>query len=197
MRIDIWTVSPFIAIGMAVVLFVQWRRGHSVGYLVCLALFGLYLAAVAEWTVFPIELGLDASDLAALAQGRTIADAVQIVPFHDGLAPTRYELVGNILLGIPFGFGLPFVSNRRGLEVLVDGLFFAVGIELVQLLIDLAYGFGYRVVDVNDVILVWFGAIAGYAAFRLLSAAYRWGIQATSVGMGVGAWSHVHEVLTR
>ena len=191
MSIDIWNVSPLIVIGLAVLLVYLRRRGRSPGYLACVALFGIYLVLVAHWTIFPLIL--DEATLAALARERSLADAVELLPIVGGLAPTRYELVGNILLGVPFGFGLPFVSSRRGWDVLIDGLVFAVAIEIIQLLIDLAYGFGYRVIDVNDIILVWLGVLGGYIAFRVLSAAYR--RAGRTAGIDEVAWGHAHDVL--
>lgn len=194
MSIDIWTISPLIAVAMvALLVYLRRSRGKSYGYLACVALFGSYLAFVAHWTIFPLPL--DSAVIAALSRERSLAAALQLIPLEGGLAPTRYELIGNLLLGVPFGFGLPFISPLRGLRVLAAGLAFAFSIELVQLVIDVAYGFGHRVVDIDDVILVWLGVVAGYIAFGVVAALYRSATQADDADQGTGG--HVHDVLTQ
>ena len=45
------------------------------------------------------------------------------------------------------------------------GLFFTLSIELVQLVISLSYGFPYRTVDINDVMLNLSGVMIGFALF--------------------------------
>jgi glycopeptide antibiotics resistance protein len=44
---------------------------------------------------------------------------------------------------------------------------FAVTIETLQLAISLLYGFAYRVIDVNDVLLNLSGAMLGYALLKV------------------------------
>ena len=44
-----------------------------------------------------------------------------------------------------------------------------VAVELGQLLVSLAIGFGCRSADIDDVIVNWLGALAGYGAWRALA----------------------------
>jgi pheromone shutdown protein TraB len=105
------------------------------------------------------------------------------------------QVAGNFLLGVPFGFGLPFVvagSTHR--QMVVRGLGFAAGIELAQLLLGLLlYQAPYRVIDIDDVWLVFTGTLAGYGALLAAAHVYRrigWGR-----GASVPVWNHLHGVL--
>lgn len=77
------------------------------------------------------------------------------------------------MLTIPFGFGLPFIVRIRGWHYL--WLAFAVGltIELSQLVMSLIVGFGYRAVDITDVLTNAAGVLIGYVFFCVFSWVYR------------------------
>ena len=111
-------------------------------------------------------------------------------PDFDMLSVQRY---GNLLLGVPFGFGVLFVSSVPSRRVIPLGLGFALGLELLQLIIGLIYGFPYRVIDINDVLLVFAGVVLGYLALRITARAYQWltGAGATTGPLG----RHIHSVL--
>jgi len=76
----------------------------------------------------------------------TAVDGINLVPFRDLSADTtgRRQLIGNVLLGSPFGFGLPFLIQRSTWILLAWGVAFALAIELVQLLMNVVYGFAKR-----------------------------------------------------
>ena len=81
-------------------------------------------------------------------------------PFWNGFA----NLVGNILVFIPYGFLLPKAYPRCGKwwRVFYCAVGFVVGIELFQLFS--AYG----AFDVDDILLNVTGAMVGYFVFALL-----------------------------
>lgn len=81
-------------------------------------------------------------------------------PFWNGFA----NLVGNILVFIPYGFLLPKAYPRCGKwwRVFYCVVGFVLGIELFQLFS--AYG----AFDVDDILLNVTGAMAGYLVFALL-----------------------------
>jgi glycopeptide antibiotics resistance protein len=124
------------------------------------------------------------------------AQMVNLVPFAwHGFPPdfTDEQICGNILLAMPFGFGWPFLVGRGIRRIAIAGVVFALAIELVQLLIDLGYGFGYRTVDVTDVLLYVAGVAAGYLVFRVASAIYRRILGNDHADQGI--WGHAHRVL--
>lgn len=135
-------------------------------------MFIAYLTGVASYAFFPITLDHDFIDV--MRRNTTLERGINLVPFRDlagGGSGTR-QLAGNLLLGVPFGFGLPFVIRRPNRGLLAWGVGFAASIELIQLAMNMLYGFPYRVVDVNDFLLNSLGVILGLAAFRLTAAMY-------------------------
>ena len=123
---------------------------------------------------------------------------VEIRPFFisGGVAMPASQAWLNVLLTLPFGFGLPFVLNVRGRDILLIGILFSLGIEGMQLLADALYlALPTWSVDINDVILNSLGVFAGYAAFRLSSAVYRASIGRLPVRRG--PWSHFHDTMAK
>ena len=68
------------------------------------------------------------------------------------------NVVGNILLFLPFGLLLPVILNRRvgAFRLLLASLFLTIAIELIQ------YYTGLGELDIDDVILNISGAMIGY-----------------------------------
>lgn len=193
MRIDIWTAAPLVAVVVGALLLVLHRRGARNAQLLCIAAFAVYLGAVAALTIFPILIDRSLVHLLRV-DGTTIADGLNLVPLK-GIAQGAYssgQVTGNFLLGVPFGFGLPFVGARSSRRVLGWGLLFAFGIEGTQLGLNLVYGFAFRVVDVNDVMLNFLGVAVGLLAFLAVCAPYR----RLDGGNDGGESSYLHEVLS-
>lgn len=71
------------------------------------------------------------------------------------------NLVGNIVVFIPFGFLLPYVLGwgRNFFVMLLNAFLFVFGIEIFQLFS--AFG----AFDVDDILLNCFGAVLGYIAY--------------------------------
>lgn len=195
MRVDIWSVSPLAVLLLVGLLAFLRRRGRTYGYLVCVTAFFFYLMVVARWAVFPLRF--DAAYIETFRRETTLAAGINLIPFRyeDGLSLMSVQVFGNFLLGVPFGFGLPFLGTRRWSYVVVAAALFSAGIELIQFLIDLAYGFAYRTIDINDFLLVWFGAIAGYVLFLIAAMIYKLIIGTDSSDQGI--WTHAHNVLTK
>jgi glycopeptide antibiotics resistance protein len=81
-------------------------------------------------------------------------------------------IVDNVVLTIPFGFGVSFLVRIKARDFV--WLPFAVGLvfEISQLIISLAFRSGFRAVDINDVLLNGTGVLIGYVAFRLFAWTY-------------------------
>lgn len=171
-RLHVWVVAPFIAMATIGLPFILRRRGYPPLRLLCIAVFVSYLTGVSSYAFFPITL--DPDFIEVMRRNTTVEHGINLVPFRDlsaGGSGAR-QLIGNVLLGLPFGFGLPFVILRPNRSLLAWGLLFAGSIELIQLLMNIVYGFPYRVVDVNDFLLNALGVVLGLAAFRLVAAMY-------------------------
>lgn len=202
MIVDLSTVRPVLILCLALlVCYLRIRRRFSVARLVMIAGFAIYLMQVLHYTIFPLEFGT--AYVATLRSQTRFLDGVNLLPFKSLSA--RYLVSvqgwGNVALGVPFGFMLPFVVPVPGWRrMALRGLLFGTAIELTQLIISLFYGFAYRVIDVNDVMLNFAGVMMGYALLRGIASLY-W--TATSrdhqeVGarnQGEGPWAHILSVL--
>ncbi len=71
----------------------------------------------------------------------------------------------NILLLIPFGFGLPFITNLRMKKIVVLGALFSIVIEFLQLITGFMARITFRIADINDVIFNTVGVAIGYILF--------------------------------
>jgi glycopeptide antibiotics resistance protein len=149
-------------------------RGHRIQVLFG-AVFAIYLIEVAAVTLFPMPVnGLMAEDFRS--SGISALEYVNFIPGIPGftLSLGDPQVIQNVIVGIPFGFGaffvLPGVSARR---VLLSGVLAFAGIEAVQATIGVVIGFPYRVIDINDVLANSVGVAIGVVAFIAFAAAYR------------------------
>jgi glycopeptide antibiotics resistance protein len=170
---------------LCLALVILGARKHSPSYLFCFALFGIYILAVIGVTLFPVPLLVfgprapgdwhSAADI--IAQANFIP--FTFPDFDRGLNPQYVilrEVVANILLAIPFGFGLPFVARVRAISVPFLALGFGIGIELAQLLACLGLSYKYRGVNIDDALMNALGVLAGYGLFRVFAWLYLlWG----------------------
>ena len=137
-------------------------------------IFFLYLILVVKLVIFkyPIE---DLKAIAASWQKDVILEGLYTANFTLFKTIRMYidyayklnsfeNLVGNIVLFIPFGFLLPLCMKQgcNFFVMLLNAFLFVLGIEVFQLFS--AFG----AFDVDDILLNCFGAMLGYLMFRLL-----------------------------
>lgn len=81
-----------------------------------------------------------------------------------GLSPLRLmeNIVGNIILFVPFGVLLPLAFKVERLTILY-GCSASILVELIQL------AFAMGAADIDDVILNTLGAVIGYIAYRIIN----------------------------
>ncbi len=132
--------------------------------------FAIYLLLVSKYTIFP--LWFDSEYIEVFRTETGLLDGINLIPLK-GWSPKYLLSVqgwGNVALGVPFGLIFPFVTPvPGGWRMARHGVTFSAAIELTQLFISLLYGFAYRVVDVNDVLLNSSGVMIGYGLLRLVS----------------------------
>ncbi len=144
-----------------------------------LGVFLLYLLLLAGVTLFPMPIPLDMGGAVPRRPVDEIFERVNLLPFKNlwlfGVQPSSFtfEQVGNILLTVPFGLGAPFVTHIRARSMLWMAPALGLAIELSQLAASLVVGFGYRGVDITDVLLNAVGALVGYTAFHLFGWLFR------------------------
>lgn len=80
--------------------------------------------------------------------------------------------VENILLTVPFGFGISFLVRLKPKDFLWLGILVGFALEFTQFIISLAFRSPFRSVDINDVILNAIGVWLGYLFFRIFGYLY-------------------------
>ena len=149
------------------------RLNKSKMYLFFFSIFFFYILNVVKFTLFPIIVGTSFAE--EMKETTTIASNINLIPFnYQYIAQTLL----NILLPVPFGFGLPYVKRKMNFKTIVGcGLLFTLLIETAQLIISFIIGYAYRIIDINDVLANLFGVILGYIAFLLFSKMILWIIE--------------------
>ncbi|MFF3023757.1 VanZ family protein [Gottfriedia sp. NPDC057948] len=87
----------------------------------------------------------------------------------------------NVLMTIPFSFGLPFITKSTFKKIVIAGLLIGVIIESLQGFIGLHNGYTFRVVDINDVIFNFTGTLIGYSIFKLFSYLFKLSVRKSDV----------------
>ncbi|MDX2074966.1 MAG: VanZ family protein [bacterium] len=172
LAVDVW----FIALGILIVtLIILWRKKHSLSYLLCFSFFGIYLVYGIGKVFFPIYISGRFVDV--MRQQPSLLD-INLIPFYFGpfttLSDALSGLILNIILTVPFGFGLNFIMRVRAKNFIWLAPAVGFGIEITQLIISLILRYPYRVIDINDALMNTLGVWIGYAIFRLFSWIYRW-----------------------
>jgi len=104
------------------------------------------------------------------------------------------QLILNVLLAVPFGFGVNFVLQPGRIGIGWLTLAFGVAIECLQLAISLTLGYAYRVIDVNDVLLNALGVLIGYVLFCVFAKVYLTVIRRVETDRLEGLASYLLEV---
>ena len=184
MRIEFLPFPFLIGLGLlAVLLPVVWLWKRSMSFLFFFGIFWIYLLLVVGVTIFPLPIPLELGGTIPRQPLALILERINLVPFrHSGLVSFNlrnisFDLIGNILLTIPFGFGLPFIARIRGRHYLWMAFMLGLTIELSQLVMSLVVGFAYRGVDITDVLTNATGVLIGYAFFCIFAWVYRMAVR--------------------
>ena len=160
----------------SIVLVFLRRRG--VFYLFFFSVFWVYLLALVSVTVFPFPVRMDGG-----FRFKTIWEQIgHMVRFNSlNLVPLYFNncwdipracaigIQENILMTVPFGFGINFIARLRPRQLiwLAPGL--GLLIESTQFALDLILGGAYRSVDANDVLFNGLGVWIGYGLFLVFA----------------------------
>ncbi len=167
------TVLVFGLIWLGIVLFL--RRKKSLVYLGFFTLFYIYLYKVLDYTLLQFQFQLLQLFLPGrlILQGFTPGENINVVPLLTLTSEDLKTSLLNILLFVPFGLGLPFITNFSMKKVVAAGALLSIVLELGQLLSGLVTKISFRVVDINDVIFNTVGAALGYLLFVGIVQLYR------------------------
>lgn len=143
------------------------KKKQSLAYLTFFTVFYIYLFKVLDYTLFQFQSLLVMKHFVPglILNGQTAERSVNLIPLMTLTVEDLNTSLLNILLMLPFGFGLPFVSNVRMKKTVVVGALFSIAIELLQLITGVIAGTTFRVADINDVIFNTVGVALGYVVF--------------------------------
>jgi len=158
-------LASVLILTLAVILIGRLRRGARWPELLCVAGFGAWLIFMIMVVFSPLP-GSPPPLAFPGAQGRPLISVNTSFNRHGFLSGgLTSQNVQNLLLTVPFGFGLPFVVRWRQRWLALACAALPVGFEGGQLLVSLAAGWAYRGVDVNDWVANTAGGLLGLALF--------------------------------
>jgi glycopeptide antibiotics resistance protein len=185
---DLLTVLLSGLIWIGIVAFLRLKKKKSLAYLIFFTIFYVYIVKVLDYTLFQFQslvlLKYFMPNL--ILNGQTAGESINLVPLITLTAQDMETSLLNILLLIPFGFGLPFITNFRMKKVVGIGALFSIVIEFLQLITGFMAKITFRVADINDVIFNTVGVAIGYILFIGFVRIYRhishnWAISAHPV----------------
>lgn len=164
---DVVTVLLFVLIWISIVAFLQLKKKKSLSYLIFFTIFYVYIVKVLDYTLFQFQslILLKYFMPNLILNGETAEKAINLIPLITLTYQDLKTSLLNILLLIPFGFGLPFITNYRMKKVVVIGALFSIFIEFMQLITGYIAKITFRVADINDVIFNTVGVAIGYILF--------------------------------
>ena len=160
-----------IGVGLLCVLLpVIWWRKRKLSYLLFFSLFWVYILVLVQAVIIPFVINTAVSPA-------SFFPSINLIPFYFGgcfnmPAQCIAGIVDNILLTIPFGFGINFLARVRLRNIFWLALGVGLGCEISQLCISMLFKSGFRAIDINDVILNAAGVWMGYALFRAFAWLY-------------------------
>jgi len=176
-----WLIGMAI---LAVLLFVMRRRG--IFYFFFFSVFWVYLLVLVSVTVFPIPLGMDGGFRSGTIWSQIVSifkfSGLNLIPLYfdncwDLPRACATDIYENILMTVPFGFGINFIAPLRKRDFIWLALAVGLVIETAQFALDVILGGVYRSVDVNDVLFnglgVWIGVGLFFGFARLFMAITR------------------------
>jgi glycopeptide antibiotics resistance protein len=157
----------FVVLG--ILLLILWKRKYSLSHLLFFSVFWVYLLFVIQVAIFPMVINSDPANAGL--------PSINLIPFHIDycareLRSCMIEVGGNILLTVPFGFGINFLLKSKPQQILWLGFALGFGFEFLQWVVSLVGRSGFRSIDINDFLLNAIGVWVGYALFRVFAWVY-------------------------
>lgn len=154
-------------IWLGIILFLKLKKQKNIVYLLFFTIFYIYLYKVIDITLIQFQSLLLLQHflpdlmLRGIQAGRT----VNLVPLATLRLVDAKTMLLNVLMMMPFGFGLPFITNFRFKKVVMTGLYLSITIELLQFITGFISNTTFRIADINDVIFNTIGVAVGYILF--------------------------------
>lgn len=167
------SMVPIFGLLLMILPVVAWRRSRSFSYVLCVAVFGIYGLFVLDQVFFPMQVS---GEYVEIMRDRDLFSGVNLIPLEFGrfgtLQSSLSTLLLNILLTVPFGFGIRFILPVRSETILWLAPAVGLSLELTQLIISILLQYPYRTVDIHDFLMNTLGVFVGYLLFRLFALGY-------------------------
>jgi len=165
-NILIATLLTVGAVWLSLVIFLRSRKKSFV-YVLLFSVFYIYLYKVIDYTLLQYQSLLVLKHFVPdlMLNGIQDGKSINLIPLITLTAQDVKISLLNILLFIPFGLGLPFITDWHRKKVFIAGMLLSVSIELLQLVTGLLGHLTFRVADINDVLFNTLGTMAGYMLF--------------------------------
>ncbi|WP_235822129.1 VanZ family protein [Gottfriedia luciferensis] len=172
-----WILYGSIIIVLMILFVLRVKFKKDMVYLFFFSIMSIYLCYVLNYTQFPIYVSETYRNLIGLHLSRNL----NLVPLIN-LTKEDYETsLLNVLMTIPFGFGLPFITKSTFKKIAIAGLFLGIILESLQGFIGLLNGYTMRIVDINDLIFNFTGSLIGYSIFKLFSYLYKLSVKKANI----------------
>lgn len=173
MNFNLLIVVLFAVIWLSIIL--SLRSKKSPAFLIFFTLFYIYIFKVLDYTLFQFQslILLKLFNPHLILNGQAAGEELNLIPFITLTPQDLQTSLLNVLLMMPFGFGLPFITNYRLKKIVVLGALFSIIIEFTQLVTGYMAKITFRVADINDVIFNTLGVALGYVLFVGFMNAYR------------------------
>jgi glycopeptide antibiotics resistance protein len=164
-----------ILVWIGSITFMRLKHKKSFPYLVFFTIFYMYIAKVFDYTLFQFQslLILKYFMPNLMLQGQTADQSINLIPLITLTSDDIQTSLLNILLFIPFGFGLPFITNFRMKKIVLIGMGTSISIESLQMMTGLIAETTFRIADINDIIFNTVGVAIGYTLFLIFIRMYR------------------------
>lgn len=156
----------------ALIFKMKKEKRMSIWYI---GIFEVYLLLILKIAVLPIKIVYDEHYYEALHGYIEAKNYYQMIPFHTILEIIKngvnieMQIWGNVLLLLPLPIFLSFIMKKAtGLKVVLISCCFSIGIEAIQLIINVITRYPNRIIDIDDVILNIIGIIAGWGIYLLV-----------------------------
>lgn len=138
------------------------RNYYGMGQFTLVLSFAIYLLSMLHLVIFPIEVNL--------GEYRNLTPWYKAANFIPILTIDLKTFVLNVIMLVPFGMYLPFLSRKiQSIKQAARlGFYISLSFELTQLVIRILLGSG-RSTDINDLIANTLGAVIGFLLIRKVS----------------------------
>ncbi len=155
--------------------YLRLKKRKSFVYLLFFTIFYIYLYKVLDYTLLQFQSLLLLQHFLPnlMLNGVESGRALNLIPLITLTLDDVKTSLLNILMMMPFGFGLPFITNYRFKKVVVTGLLFSIGIELLQFITGFMADTTFRIADINDLIFNTIGVVVGFILFVAFIRIYR------------------------